>query len=209
MKDEKNNPEEINYPNPNHYDDADNAYGDLEEIQSPEGDCFVQEASVAYDVSPQVEATLRRYLEIQKQLKQLEDERQVLRDILVRHMQARRSTYWRTNVDGASVDIRSIPQTVVTYNESLLRERLGNRYNEILELDLKKLKDHLPEAQPLLASLLPIVGTPSREKIRDACEQGRMTPDEFKGAFTKTETQRFAVAPTRNNPEKNTNSSRA
>ena len=142
--------------------------------------------------------TLRRYVAIQRQAKQLEEEKQALRDRLVLHMSQQRRTWWKTQMDGTDINVKCTPITEVTYNELLLRERLGDRYVEILDVDLKKMKDHLPEAQPLLAPLLNLVGTPSREKVRDAIERGRIEPRLFDGAYTKTETHRFAVSSSRN-----------
>ena len=159
------------------------------------------ETSTTYDVPPppEVEAALRRYLEIQRQQKKLEDERQGLRDVIIQHMKARRTGLWDTKVDDTKVNVKSFSFIEVVYDEALLRERLGERYVEILDLDVKKLKEHLPEVKPLLKSLLPLVGTPSRERIRDVCEQGSMEPGMFKGAFTNTETQRLTVTPSYGN----------
>ena len=189
-------PDENQNPYPLPGDDTDN---DLEEIQQPAG--MVRETPAAYGTpsQTQVEASLRRYLAIQKMMRELEDERQTLRDRLVCHMNAQRKTAWQTKVDDTDVNIRCVPQTVVAYNEPVLRERLGIRYVEILDVDLKKLKEHLSDAAPLLNPLLPFIGTPSREKVRDAIEQGRIEPRLFEGAFTKTETHRFAVVPSRGN----------
>jgi len=170
------------------YPDADEH---LEEIQAP---LEVNEPAGVYG-TPNLEDTLRRYIAIQRETKKLEDERQTLRDAIVRHMQARQKTHWRTTVDAEEVGIRCIPQTVVTYNEPLLRERLGSRYAEILDVDLKKVKDNLPSVTPLLSPVLSLVGTPSREKVRDAIEHGNLNPRLFDGAFTKTEKQQFAVVP--------------
>jgi len=164
------------------------------------GGAALHEASATYDAPPpQVEAALRRYLEIQRNMKKLEDERQGLRDVLVQHMKTKRSNIWDTKVDDAGVNVKCYSFTEVKYDEALLRERLGERYVEILDLDVKKLKEHLPEVKPFLTSLLPLVGTPSREKIRDVCEQGSMEPGVFRGAFSKTENQRLTVTPSYNN----------
>jgi len=117
-----------------------------------------------------------------------------LRDVIARYMQTRQKTHWQTLVDAEEVGIRCIPQTVVTYDEPLLRERLGNRYAEILEIDIKKLKDNLADVTSLLSPALDRIGTPSREKVRDAIETGGLDPNLFKGAFTKTEKLQFAVS---------------
>jgi len=161
----------------------------LEEVNTP---LAVGETPVTY-ATPQINDALRRYLSIQREMKKLEDERLSLRDIIARHMHTQQKTLWNTKVDEADVGVRCIPQTVITYDEHVLRERLGNRYTEILDVDIKKVKEHLAEATPLLAPILGLIGTPSREKVRDAIEQKRLDVHLFDGAYTKTETQRFAV----------------
>jgi len=163
----------------------------LDEIPAP---LEVREPSGSYGTS-NLEDALRRYVAIQRETKRLKEEQQALRDVIARHMQAQRKMHWNTTVDAEEVGIRCIPQTVVTYDEPLLRERLGNRYAEILEIDIKKLKENLPNVTPLLSPVLNLVGTPSREKVRDAIETGGLDPNLFKGAFTKTEKLQFAVSP--------------
>ena len=162
----------------------------LEEIQSP---LEVREAPIAYGAS-NIEDALRRYIAIQRETKRLKEEQHTLRDVIARYMQTRQKTHWQTLVDAEEVGIRCIPQTVVTYDEPLLRERLGNRYAEILEIDIKKLKDNLADVTSLLSPALDRIGTPSREKVRDAIETGGLDPNLFKGAFTKTEKLQFAVS---------------
>ena len=177
------NTDDIRYPTPD----------DEEEVSPSLG---VAETPAAYNTLS-VDDALRRYLLIQKTMKQLEDERQALRDHLVRHMNQHRRTLWQTKVDDTEVNVRCQPLTTITYNEPLLRERLGARYVEILDVDLKKLKDRIEDVKPLLAPLLPFVGTPSREKVRDAIESGRLETSAFEGAYAKTETQRFMVTSAR------------
>jgi hypothetical protein len=163
----------------------------LEEIHAP---LEVKEPLGAYGTS-NLDDTLRRYIAIQRETKRLEEERQTLRDVIIRHMRTRQWTFMKRTIDAEEIGIRCVPQTVVTYNEPLLRERLGNRYAEILDVDIKKVKDNLPNVTPLLSPVLALVGTPSREKVRDAIEHGRLESRLFEGAFTKTEKQQFAVMP--------------
>ena len=78
----------------------------------------------------------------------------------------------------------------------MLQQRLGDKYIQILEPDVAKIKAHLTEVTPLLAPLLPQVGSPTREKVKAAVEAGAVERHAFDGAFTKTDSSVFSVGRT-------------
>lgn len=55
------------------------------------------------------------------------------------------------------------------------------------------MKKHIDEITPYLSDVLPLVGSPDSEKVRDAVETGRIDAGLFEGAFEKTTSTRLAV----------------
>jgi hypothetical protein len=88
----------------------------------------------------------------------------------------------------------------VTYDEAKLQQRLGDRYAAILAPDPKKIRKHLGEVTPLLAPILPLVGSPDPERVKAALEGGSVTKAEFVGAFEKTERHCIVVSSTPREP---------
>lgn len=144
-------------------------------------------------LTPDVEKALRRYLEIQKQERELREEKKVLQESLGNHLKQADATRWLPCIDGETLRVTRTLVTEITYDEQLLGERLGERYARILTPDSKKLKEHMDQATQLLQPILPQVGTPDRTRVQLAIEQGVIDKSEFAGAFTKTEKVRVAV----------------
>jgi hypothetical protein len=86
---------------------------------------------------------------------------------------------------------------VIEYNESLLRERLGERYSTILAPDLRKIRLHLDRIESVFSPILDLVGTPAPERVRSAIETGAVNKDEFTGAFKKSVKSYVAVSKSR------------
>jgi len=143
-----------------------------------------------------VQEALKRYVEIQEEVAKLESEKKKWRDVLVAHMQATGQSMWTPTLDTKQLTVRYYPKTTVKYDEALLQQRLGDKYLQILEPDLAKIKTHLVEVTPLLAPLLQQVGSPSREKVKAAVEAGAVERHAFDGAFTKTDSSVFSVGRT-------------
>lgn len=143
-----------------------------------------------------VQEALKRYVEIQESVASLEDEKKKLREVLVAHMQETGQSIWTPALDNKQLTVRYFSKTTVKYDEALLQQRLGDKYVQILEPDLAKIKVHLAEAAPLLQPLLQNIGTPSREKVKAAIESGSVDRHAFDGAFTKTDSSVFSVGRT-------------
>ena len=137
---------------------------------------------------------LRRYVAIQGEMRRLEEERLSLRDRIAGRMKEEKAQLRQIFLDGERLQIRCQPKTVYVYDEQLLRRRLGDRYETILEPDAKRMKMFLPEVTELIRPLLGKVGVPSRERIREEVERGRIDKSVFVGAFTRREDLSFSVA---------------
>jgi hypothetical protein len=145
-----------------------------------------QEMEGKHEVSAEIEMVLRRYLEIQAQEQRLKEEKNALRESIGRHMAGLELKYWYPTLDGQALKVRYRETTVIDYDESLLRDRLGERYPAILAPDLRKIRLHLDKLDSLFAPVLSLVGTPSPEKVRAAIENGLVNRESFSGAFKKT-----------------------
>ena len=104
--------------------------------------------------------------------------------------------YWYPKIDGQALKVRYRETTAIEYNESLLHNRLGDRYATILALDLRKIRLHLDKLESLFTPVLSLIGSPSPEKVRIAIENGIVNKQSFTGAFKKTVKRFVAVGKT-------------
>lgn len=146
-----------------------------------------------HTVSPEVAGVLKRYLQIQEQMRALSDEKAGLQERLAEHLADYRGLFWNPVVAGQALRIRVRHEVEVHYNEALLRERLGECYTEILRPDPAKVRQHLSEVEPFLEPVLDLVGSPDRDCVRHAIEAGTVPKEAFAGAFTKANRTRVAV----------------
>jgi hypothetical protein len=134
----------------------------------------------------EIENALRRYLEIQHEEQRLRDEKTMLQEKISRYMAGIEKQYCYPVIDAQTLKVRYRQTSVIEYDESVLRERLGERYPAILAPDLRKIRFHLGEIEPLFTPVLNLVGTPTPERVRSSIEKGIVTKNEFSGAFKKT-----------------------
>lgn len=144
-------------------------------------------------VTPEIEAVLARYLEIQRQDQELQSEKARLADALGQYLAQQPDGVWYPEVGGVPLKVRHVRETLVEYDEGELRRRLTDRYVRLLVPDLRKMRQHLAEIEPYLAPILELVGTPDRERVRAAVESGVVRAEEFAGAFRKRVRTRVAV----------------
>jgi hypothetical protein len=151
----------------------------------------------------EIDNSLRRYLEIQREEQRLKREKADLQEKIGEFMAGLKKKFWYPALDGEILKVRYRETSVIEYNESLLRERLGDRYSAILTPDLRKIRLHLGEIESLFTPVLNLVGTPVPERVRSAIETGIVKKDEFSGAFKKTVKGYVAVskAPTKDLPD--------
>ena len=145
------------------------------------------------DVTPEIKTALTRYLEIQRQDHELQEEKARLQKILSGHLSKFTDGFWFPTVDGTELKIRFARDTEIEYDETLLRSRLGEKYKCLLKPDLRKIRQHLPELEDILSPVLDKVGTPDRHKVKTAIDKGDVKKENFSGAFRKETKIRLAV----------------
>ena len=108
----------------------------------------------------EIEKALRRYLEIQAEEQRLKEEKNDLRERIGEHMAGLEMKYWYPKIDGQALKVRYRETTAIEYNESLLHDRLGDRYPAILAPDLRKIRLHLDKLESLFTPVLSLIGSP-------------------------------------------------
>ncbi len=144
----------------------------------------------------EIEKALKRYLEIQAEEQKLKEEKRDLRERIGEHMADLHMKYWYPKIDGQALKVRYNETTAIEYNESLLRDRLGDRYLAILAPDLRKIRANLDKLESLLTPVLRLIGSPSPDKVRVAIENGIVHKESFTGAFKKAVKRFVAVSKT-------------
>ena len=145
-------------------------------------------------LTPELATTLRRYQEIQREELRLRDEKATLQDKLAAHMARVGQAYWFPDVDGVTLKVRYQEETLVEYDEPVLRQRLGDRFVPLLAPDPKKIRQALDKVAALLAPMIEQIGSLSPDKVRAAIAAGVVKKEEFQGAFKKTSKRRVAVS---------------
>ena len=105
---------------------------------------------------------IRRYMEIQREMSRLEQEKEELRNLIAKELEGRVPASWRPTLDAKPLVVMHGFRTTVKYDEDILRERLGDRYREILEIDGTKIRKNRELVRPLLESVLDQVGVTGR-----------------------------------------------
>jgi len=149
------------------------------------------------ELSVEIEKALRRYLEIQAEEQKLKQEKNDLREKIGEHMADLQMKYWYPEIDGQALKVRYNETTAIEYNESLLHDRLGDRYPTILAPDLRKIRANLDKLESLFTPVLSLVGSPSPDRVRVAIENGIVNKESFTGAFKKTVKHFVGVSKTR------------
>jgi hypothetical protein len=145
----------------------------------------------------EIESSLKRYLEVQHEEQRLKQEKTDLQEEIGGYMAGLGKKYWYPVIDGQTLKVRYRETSVIEYNETVLRDRLGERYSAILAPDLRKIRLHLSEMDSLFTPVLDLVGTPEPEKVRSAIETGIVNKSEFAGAFKKVVKRYVAVGKAR------------
>jgi hypothetical protein len=101
--------------------------------------------------------------------------------------------YWYPKIDGQALKVRYNETTAIEYNETLLHDRLGDRYLTLLAPDLRKIRLNLEKLESLFSPVLSLIGSPSPDKVRLAIENGIVNKESFAGAFKKTVKRFVAV----------------
>jgi hypothetical protein len=139
------------------------------------------------------DGAIRRYQQIQQEIARLEEERERLRDLLVKELDGKFPSKWHSTIDGKPILVVHEYKTSVRYDEPLLRERLGTRYMDILEIDGAKIRKNRELVRPLLASVLDKIGTPAASRVEEAVKSGLVSVVDFQGAFRKVVTPHISI----------------
>ena len=139
------------------------------------------------------DGAIRRYQQIQQEIARLEEERERLRDLLVKELDGKFPSKWHSTIDGKPILVVHEYKTSVRYDEPLLRERLGTRYRDILEIDGAKIRKNRELVRPLLASVLDKIGTPAASRVEEAVKSGLVSVVDFQGAFRKVVTPYISI----------------
>lgn len=144
-----------------------------------------------------LEAVLKRYLQIQQEEARLQEEKKQLQETLAGHLEQHQTGLWVPEVNGQKLKVRCTTSVSVDYDEVLLQQRLGERYAAICAPDPRKIKRHLGELDDVLKPVLGLIGSPQADKVRMAIEAGVARREEFTGAFEKTTRRIVSVAKVR------------
>ncbi len=144
--------------------------------------------------TPEMERTLERYLAIQEEEKRLAEEKRQLQDTLKQFMRTGGEQRWCPTVGDQNLRVTYRHTTEVEYDEDVLRERLGSRYEAILTPNLKKVKSAMPHLRQYLQPVLREIGSPDPELIKQGVRSGTIRTDEFRDAFTKRERELVTVS---------------
>ena len=139
------------------------------------------------------EKAIRRYLQIQQEIVRLDEERERLRDMLVKELEGKFPSKWHSTIDGKPILVVHEYKTSVRYDEQLLRARLGMRYKDILEIDGTKIRKNRELVRPLLAPVLDRIGTPAASRVEEAVKSGVVAVADFQGAFSKVVTPYISI----------------
>lgn len=142
----------------------------------------------------EIEQVLVRYVELQAQERAIQEEKSNLQKKLKEHIAPTGATVWFVEVSGEAMKVTCKTRTIVEYDEASLRERLGERYIGLLSPDPGKIRRHMDEIAPYLEPVIEKVGSTDPEKVKAAIEAGSVSPEEFRGAYTKTDRSMVAVA---------------
>ena len=146
------------------------------------------------EMPEEIGAMLTRYGEVLDLEERLRLEKIGLREQLYRIMGTQGLERFQTRVGEQGFKVSRREKVEVIYDEELLESRLGDRYRDILAVDTKKIRKNLEEVAPLLAPMLDLLGTPSRDKVRESIEAGVLKVEDFAGSFQKTVTPMVYVS---------------
>ncbi len=132
-----------------------------------------------------LQALLREYRQVEAEIDAMEADRQSLRLRIQEVMTAAGHDTESVTVDDETLFLVLEHRSEISYQEDTLRERLGEKYIGILDPDPRKLRRCPPEVRVALEPYLDRIGSPSRQRIRQAIETGALQASLFEGAYEK------------------------
>ena len=124
--------------------------------------------------------------EIEDQLVPLNEKRESIRQQIIDCMKQSGTEKESAKLGDTVFFLKKRTVSKVSYSEELLRQRLGDRYKNILDIDSKKLKKNSDQVLNLLGDAILQVGSVSKDKVKAAIDAGVVSVSDFDGAFEKT-----------------------
>jgi hypothetical protein len=138
-------------------------------------------------------ANLTRLMELKELEAQIEAEQREIRGEIAAYLEARSVKIWTGQLMGKGVKVTRQERVQIRYDEKLLRERLGDRYREIISLDRKLLASRESEVFQWLGEHALEVSKVDRQKVKEALERGGVDPEAFRGTFERQVSQTVAL----------------
>ena len=137
---------------------------------------------------------LRCYVNIQSETRRLESERVKLKNKISAILAADGRNVLDYNLDGEKLRIRCEPRATYEIDTQALRQRLGARFYDMLEIDTRRLKENMEEALERLRPMLGKIGVPSGRKIDAAIASGHLDPSLVSDIVKRRQDYAFAVS---------------
>ena len=131
--------------------------------------------------------------EIESKIEAMESEKQELRKKVIAVMTEKGSALEIIDLPIGKFKMVKKQVANVTYSEEILKQRLGNKYKLVLDLDAKQLRDHKVEVLQALGDKILDVGVISQNRVKAAVASGELAAGDFKGAFEKAVVDRLVI----------------
>lgn len=138
-------------------------------------------------------ANVERLMELKELEEQIAREQAEIRAEIGQYLEGRSAKSWVGQVHGREIRVTRQERVQVTYDEPLLRQRLGDRFRQVIGLDRKLLTAREDEVLQWLGDRAYEVAHVDRSKVKEALERGDVSSDEFKGAFERKVTYTVAL----------------
>lgn len=130
-------------------------------------------------------ANVERLMELKELEEQITREQTEIRAEIGEYLESRAAKSWGGQVHGREIKVTRQERVHVTYDDDLLRQRLGARYRQVIGLDRKLLSAREDEVLQWLGDRAFEVARVDRAKVKEALERGDVATDEFRGAFER------------------------
>jgi hypothetical protein len=143
---------------------------------------------------PLLQELLTRYASVERQLAALNEEREAIRSEIKSIILSTGQDTWRVAHQQENYKVHVARRINVIYDEEKLKQRLAARYPLVLEPDLRKIRQNLDRLRSSFEPHLELIGSPSRERVRESIESGQLTAQNFQGAFEKRCTETLYIS---------------
>lgn len=143
----------------------------------------------------ELDELVEEILFIRSQIAEMEEEEKNLRQQVSELLKQRDVSVTQVDTTHGKVKVRRNQQVKISYNDELLRQRLGSeRYRALSTVDRGKLKQYWDQLPAWLGERFLEVATVDRHKVKEAIEAGQVEGSLFAGAFKKETTEVVAIS---------------